>query len=102
MGGGAHSHTEQYGHDVGQGVARCLGQTCGDTAFAKEVAEEQHAKQRQTGRYHEAGKKHTHDGEYDFLVLRHGTGGLHLYEALLLGGEQTHQRGLNHRHQSHI
>ncbi len=102
LGGGAHSHTEQYGHDVGQGVARCLGQTCGDTAFAKEVAEEQHAKQRQTGRYHEAGKKHTHDGEYDFLVLRHGTGGLHLYEALLLGGEQTHQRGLNHRHQSHI
>ncbi len=71
-------------------------------ALTQQVAEEEHAQQRKAGGHHEAGEKHAHDGEDDFLVLAHGARGLHFDETLFLCGEQAHQRGLDYRHQSHV
>ncbi len=102
LSGGADGHAEQYGDDVGQGVAGSLGQTGAYAALAKQVAEEEHAQQGYARRHHEAGQQKAEDREYDLLVLRHGAGRLHLDQTLLLGGEQAHQRRLDHRHQSHV
>ena len=97
-----YSHAEKYSHDIGEGIRGSLGKTCGYTALAEKIAEEKHAEQRNTGGNHEAGEDHAHDGEDDLLALSDGTSGTHLDQALVLGGEEAHDRGLDHGHESHV
>ena len=98
----AHCHTEKYGHDIGQRIACGLGKTVGHATLAQQVTEEQHTQQRYTRRHHKASKDKAYDGEYNLLVLRHGTRRLHLDDTLVLGCEKSHDRRLYKRHKSHV
>ena len=98
----AYGESQQHDDDIVQGCTSGLGQAGGFAALLQQVAKEQHTQQGQTRGYDEGGQQKSDDGEEDALCLADLTGGLHLDEALLLGGEQTHQWGLDEGHECHI
>ena len=100
--GGTDGDTDQDGDDVHQRTAGRVGQTLGHAAFLEQVAEEEHTEQRNTGG-HDEGRQQEADDREEFLLGRGDRArGLHTDEALLLGGQQAHDRRLDHRHEGHI
>ena len=101
-GSSAHGDAQEDGDDVHQGVLSGVGQTVGDAALLKQVAQHQAAQQGGHGGQHQTGDDGDHNGEENLLCLGDGAKLLHLDLAHLLGGQQTHNRRLNQGNQRHV
>ena len=102
LGGGTHGDTDERGHDIDERTAGRGGEALGDAALLEQVAEEEHAQQRQAGGDDEGRAEEADDREDDLLALADGARFVHPDQALLLGGEQQHDRLLDHGHEGHV
>ena len=100
--GGAHGGGQQNGDNVHQSVLRGVAETVGRAGLLEQVAQHQAADQRRGIRQQQRHEDNHHDGEDDLLGLGDGTGLHHLDLAILGGGQQVHDGGLNQRDQRHV
>ena len=98
----ANRQAQGDGDDVNKSVLSGVGQTVGDAALTEQVAQHEHTDQGSgvgDEQHHENGNR---NGEDDLLSLRYLAQLAHLDLTGLLGGQQLHQRRLNHGNQSHV
>ena len=100
--GGTDGQGQQDGDDVHQGILHGVAQTVGQTGLLAQVAEHQAADQGSGVGEQQGNKDGDQDGEDDLLSLGDHTGLDHLDLALLRGGHQVHDGGLDQGDQSHV
>ena len=101
-----HGRTDRGGEEDRDDVHECVlhgvGQTIGAAAFTEQVAEHQAADQRSRGRQEQDDEDGDDDREEDLLGLGDDTRLHHLDLAVRFRGHELHDRGLDHRDQSHV
>ena len=101
-GGSANGNAQKDRDDIHEFILCCFSDTVNHTAFLKEIAEHEHTDQRGGIRQKNGNQYDNDDRENDLFELRNGAKLSHDNGAFLFGGEQTHNRRLDNRHQSHI
>ena len=99
---GAHSDTEEDGHDVAESIGGSVAQTADNTGFFHQVTEHQHTDQRSGIGKQQSAEQSDEDGEADLFDLAHGAELGHTDLAFSLGGQQLHDGGLDDGHESHV
>ncbi len=97
-----HRQAQRNGDDIDQRVARRIGQTIHNAAFAQQVAESEHAHQGRRIRQQQANQNAEDQRENDFLRLADMAQLHHDDGTLFLGGQRTHDRRLYQRNQRHV
>ena len=95
-------NTEENHHDIHQLVLHGLAQTIDYTALFHQVTQHKAADQRSGARQEQRDDYGDDDREKDLLGFGNRAQLRHLDFTLFLGGQQTHDGRLNHRHEGHI